>query len=378
MSLIIKTLPNRYTASICVLVPFGSAQEQKQQRGVAHIIEHILPTAYTTALDSLGVSTYFKTTQEYTSFQFTFDSTRRQEITKVIANIFNTNNITEEVLLREKEVIIEEIAYVQDEVSFGEMVSEFVLGDNVLGNDPLGDAKQDNALKNIDSRLLKQVYNEEYNRDTMILAYVGPEEKSVVLQDSFISSFNSGEVLDNKRIFFQIEGTDEVKLLCKNSNTSEVSLVYAYKTEMFIREVHAEFFATLLNLAFEKSIRDDNRMSYDAAVYITQLSGVALIELRFSTTANSNESIAVLKDFLKRFEISDEYFNTTKDILITSVKMTLDSVTNLAVYLAVQNIYETNITPEKEIEILRDISKEHIQDMSDAVLKSNNYRLFYS
>ena len=368
MTLHIRTKPTNMIASICVAVAYGSAHEALEQRGTAHFLEHVLPHSHMSELDTLGVSTYFVTTKEYTQFQFTFNATDRRRVTQILDNLFSDKSITKATMDSEYLMIKEESSEVDDS-DFHAHVSSCVFGNHVLGRDPLS-----LDIRKISKETLIEIFSTHYNRTHMSCVYVGPDSEYDVRSDAFLTSF-VGEPLVTAPINFKIGETQEHSL--KKESETRISYVMSIPTQGFADEVRVEALGILLHMAFQQTMQDDMHMSYDASVVHTQFSGCALFNCYASTSLPSEEAISIVKDFIQNFSFTEKDVVETQKILKNAALMTIDSTSDLASYTAVQNIYERDITPEKEIGIIESITFGELKDLW-MVIRSSPHGLFYT
>jgi predicted Zn-dependent peptidase len=122
LTVLSEHIPGRRTVAFGVWVRFGTLHEAREQMGLAHLLEHMVfkGTAHRTArdlafaLETLGGSLDAYTEREFTSYQARVLDRHLDEAVDVIGDLVFHPTLADEDLTLERQVILEEIAMVED------------------------------------------------------------------------------------------------------------------------------------------------------------------------------------------------------------------------------------------------------------------------
>ncbi|MFT6746787.1 MAG: putative Zn-dependent peptidase [Glaciecola sp.] len=163
-----------------LFVNVGSRDETKDERGVAHFLEHALFKGtkrrkafhILNRLDVVGGELNAYTTKEETVLYASVLNTHMDRALEIIADISFESTFPEHELVKEKTVVIDEILSYQDAPSelIFEDFDEYLFKDCSLGNDILG-TKQD--VNNITRKKLQSFVTKHYVPNNMVVSTVG-------------------------------------------------------------------------------------------------------------------------------------------------------------------------------------------------------------
>jgi predicted Zn-dependent peptidase len=188
-----EAMPGVRSASLGVWVRAGSINETPQQMGVSHMLEHMVfkGTKRRTArdlaivLERLGGSLDAYTTREHTSFQARILDTDIDVALDTLADLVLQPLLRTEDLELEREVVLEEIATVDDtpdDLVF-DIHAEHVWGSHPYGYSILGTVDTVTALT---ADELRRVHGQRYYPGNMVVAGAGNVE-----HDSFVEKVAS-------------------------------------------------------------------------------------------------------------------------------------------------------------------------------------------
>ena len=176
------------SASVGVWVRYGSAHEAADELGAAHLLEHMVfkGTAGRTGreisgvLERLGGSLDAYTSREHTSFQARVLDTHLELALDVLADMVTRPSLLEEDLRVEREVVLEEIATVEDtpdDLVF-ELHSESLWPGHPYGHSILGTRT---TVGGFGAGDLRRVRQQAYRRPNLIVAAAGAVDHEVVV-----------------------------------------------------------------------------------------------------------------------------------------------------------------------------------------------------
>jgi predicted Zn-dependent peptidase len=180
--IITEKIPSR-TVSAGIWVDVGARDEQPDNNGSAHFVEHMLfkGTASRTAqeiaqeLDTLGGMSNAFTSGETTSYYATVLDDQMERLVGLMGDIFQNSLFEAEEVVREREVILQEISMVEDtpddrihELFTGSLWGEHPLGYTVLG--------QREVVAAMDAVSLREYMRSEYTSERLVIAASGNVE----------------------------------------------------------------------------------------------------------------------------------------------------------------------------------------------------------
>lgn len=178
-----EAMPGLRSVSIGVWVRAGSVNEDEQEMGVSHLLEHMVfkGTARRSAreialvLERLGGSIDAYTTREHTSYQARVLDEHQDVALDVLADLVLDPVLRAEDLELEREVVLEEIATVEDtpdDLIF-DLHSTLLWGDHPYGYSILGTRETVGAMT---TDQLRRVHEREYHRANLVVAAAGSVE----------------------------------------------------------------------------------------------------------------------------------------------------------------------------------------------------------
>ena len=200
-----EKMPSVRSAAVGIWVRQGSAHELIADAGISHMLEHMVfkGTARRTAaeiaiaLEGLGGSLDAYTSREHTSFQARVLDEHVPEAMDVLADLVIGPQITQDDLDLEREVVLEEIAQVDDtpdDLVF-ELHAEQLWDGHPYGRSILGTQRSVECMTAEKLRVLQQ---KSYKPNNLIVAAAGrvEHEKFAERVDRLFDSCGSGDIMD--------------------------------------------------------------------------------------------------------------------------------------------------------------------------------------
>jgi len=175
-----ERIPGVRSAAVGVWVRQGGAHETASQNGASHLLEHMVfkgterRTAAEIALsiESLGGSLDAYTTREHTAYQARVLDEHLDTALDVLADLVLDPKLTEEDLTLEREVVLEEIAQVEDtpdDLVF-ETHSERMWRGHAYGRPILG---TEESVSEMSADTLRALHGARYRGDNLVVAAAG-------------------------------------------------------------------------------------------------------------------------------------------------------------------------------------------------------------
>lgn len=180
-----------------VLINTGSRDEEADEQGIAHFIEHVIFKGTQTRkafhilnrIEDVGGELNAYTTKEETAVYATFLSEYYQRSMELISDILINSTFPARELEREKEVVIEEINSYKDspsELIFDEF-EEILFDGHPIARNILGTPE---LLKTFTRETILKFMDENYHTDQIVLSSVGkiPMSKFIRLAEKYFGS----------------------------------------------------------------------------------------------------------------------------------------------------------------------------------------------
>lgn len=173
----------------CIIINSGSRDEDVNQSGLAHFIEHLIfkrtekrnTNQILNRLESVGADLNAYTTKEYTCIHASFLNPYLDRTLELFNDIVFHSTFPEEEMEKEKGVILDEIASYQDqpEEAIYDDFEDLMFADHPMGRNILGTTDSVTALQRAD--ILKFIA-ENYNTDKIVIAVIGNYSLSQVVK----------------------------------------------------------------------------------------------------------------------------------------------------------------------------------------------------
>jgi predicted Zn-dependent peptidase len=201
LSLLVEPLAQVHSVAIGVFVRRGSRHESDRERGLAHFIEHLVfkGTASRSAeqiamdVDAMGGHMDAFTSKEYAAFHLRVLDSHVQRSAEILADILVNPRFDRSDLAKEKTVIFEEFAMVDDTPDdiLSEMFASQLWPRHPIGRPILGTRK---ALRSYTQDDVRRFFKNVYVPSNLVLSIAGriTERRAVELATHLFSSIPRG------------------------------------------------------------------------------------------------------------------------------------------------------------------------------------------
>jgi predicted Zn-dependent peptidase len=199
INVVTDTMPHLETASLCVWVNSGSRDERRDENGISHFLEHMAfkgtrrrsARQIAEEIEAVGGDLNAATSAENTAY---FARVLKADVPlalDVLADILSEPAFDNEELLREQNVIVQEIGAVvdaPDDLVF-EHLQEIAFPDQPLGRSILGTAK---TVRSFDGGKLRDYLARQYRAPDIVVAAAGAVDHAAVVAEveKRFASFN--------------------------------------------------------------------------------------------------------------------------------------------------------------------------------------------
>lgn len=382
-------------AYLAITINSGTRDELKKEHGVAHLVEHLMfkgtkrRSAYqvNSRLESLGGEMNAYTTKEETVVHATcLKNDYRKGVDLLTDMVFNST-FSEAEIIKEKEVIIDEINSYKDSPAelifdhFEELLFEnSALGRNILGN------KQ--VLRSIKQKNIIDFIKRTYNTNQIILsssANISAEKFTKICNDIL------GDIPANTRDFNRITTTKQPQFTIeKNKNTHQIHTIiggYAYS----INDPRRIALSLLINILggpsslsiLNQTLREKRALTYSVEASYTPYLSEGLYIIYFGCESAKHEQamdlitseIDKLKDNLLTVNKLSQY----KKQFIGQMTLAADNSESMMLSIAKSILtfgeFETIEALAKKIS---EITPQDISEVANEIFANDNqYKLMY-
>lgn len=332
----------------CVLVGVGSRHENKNQWGMAHLLEHMVfkgtknrnSFQIVDEVESVGGDFNAYTTKEDTCYHISIANNYFENAVSVLSDMLFNSIFEEKDLKKEIGVVLDEIDSYEDSPSelIADEFESLVFQGSSLEHKILGEKR---TLKRYSSDDLRSFYNDCYVPNNMVFSYVGGIEFEKVVQlvqKYFVAKKKEITYIGNDGIFkvAQSENHRDTNQVHCMIGSKSYGLYDSLRTEMiFINNyIGGPSFNSLLNF----KLREDKGITYNIESNCSVFSDIGVFSVYFGTDErNYKECLDIIYnefELLHKQGLSDALFLKWKEQLKGQVALSFDHFTNRMIYNA--------------------------------------------
>lgn len=300
-----------------IIVNIGSRDENEQEHGVAHFIEHMLfkgtkkRKAYhiLSRLEDVGGELNAYTTKEETAIHASFLKEDYERAIELISDITFNSVFPEKEIEKEKDVVIEEINSYLDspsELIFDDF-EELIFSNQPIGRNILGTPE---SVKAFSQKKISDFISNNYNTREMVFCSVGniTDEKILKLFKAYFGNIvtNNTEIRSNKSWLYKPDSLIKKKDTFQN-HCIIGNLAYDLKDKrrmgMFL--LNNILGGQGLNSRLNLSLREKNGLAYNVESSYNPYCDTGIFSIYFGTDARYlNKSISIAMAELKKLRTS--------------------------------------------------------------------------
>lgn len=378
--------------TVGVWIKVGSRDENAENNGIAHMIEHMLfkgtkkmtaeQLAVRTAILGGGLNAY--TSKENTEFYCRTLPSCLKEAIGILGDMLCHSLLKDEELEKEKGVVCEEIDMYKDspEDSVHELLQKKIWKGNPLGYLISGKKKN---VRSFTSKELKEFMASYYTADNMVVSVAGNFNKRETLlwiKEAFADIRAGDSSTKALRERTDVPVYSRVSF-SKNKDIEQLHVNYAFEAPSYMEE--ERYTAAILNALLGgdvnsrlfQGIRERYGLTYSVYSYGSSFSDVGLLHIYSAMSPQQYgrvyELVADIIEGLRRDGVTaGELENAKKQ---TTVEMTLnrDSTSSLMSANAKNIIYDMDIIPfEERLEKLNAVKRRDVNALIDRYLSIDN------
>nr|WP_298573490.1 pitrilysin family protein [uncultured Mogibacterium sp.] len=390
--LILNSMDSVRSVSIGIWCNNGSVNENDDEQGISHFIEHMLFKGTKTRdhfqivneIDRLGGQMNAFTSKECTCFYVKCLDEHFRATAEVLTDMICNPTFPADELEKEKGVIIEEInmnADDPDDVAFD------ILEDNVycgMGmSHPVLGTKE--TVSSFTHDKLDEYYFDHYTRDEIIVSIAGSFDRNEVIEyfeDKFYNLKEHREFITDKNISPASNG--RYIEVTKDIEQAHIAMGIRLFPAEDPRRYPMMLLCNLLGGGMSSRLMQNVRVKKGLAYSVYSMTGfyshTGLFVICAGVAKNKvDEALEAIKEELDRLkgdDISAEEFQSSKEQLKSSFIFGQESVQNLMIYNG-RNLltYGRCITPSEVLNMLDDITLEDINDVKKEICNYDEFNI---
>lgn len=385
ITVITEGLPYLRSASLGIWVKVGSANEDADNNGIAHIIEHMLfkgtenrsAKQIADEMAKIGGNMNAFTSKECTSYYATTLSEHLPITIDILSDMFLSSLIEEKALRKEKGVIIEEIDMYDDspEDLVHEMLQQRVWKGHPLGYLISGTKK---IVRRVTRDQIIEFMNRYYIGENIIISVAGNFEEAAVLkllEDKF------GRLKAVSDIPAAIAGKPQYnRVLCKrDKDIEQLHLNIAFEgisymsEERYVLSILNSILGGSVNSRLFQRIRENSGLTYSIYSYGSSYRETGLYHIY--AAMNPSQTLTVMKKIyqiineLKKKGVTAEELSMTKEQIKTELILGNESAKSRMNSNGKSMINRERIVPMEElIDAIDKVSLAKITDFANKYL----------
>lgn len=386
---LISVKKNTGLFSVHAAVNVGSLHEKKDEKGLAHFVEHMLfkgtnnnaNEALNEKLENIGGDYNAYTDYNCTVVNITGLSEELDNALNLISDMLRNSNFPQKEVEKEREVILAEIRSSKDDVedySFRKAF-EAAYKNSPLKYDTIG---KEDSVRKFTREILIQFYEKYYVSNNCYICIVSPLEHGQIEEyvNRYFGTWMPKYIQREKVV---VENNIPVKKVSYKKNIEQSSIVYVFtfhnldkKSELALKILNHKFGESGNSILF-REIREKRGLAYDIyssldttncvkSLYIYTAVSMEKVE---KTIECINMCIEKVKD--EEFIIDADAVNLMKKVLKTAVILTIEDTDELGNYILHQKVDGEDIYEFlNDMENLKDIKNEDIYEAARKVLNN--------
>ena len=379
IKIITEHIPHAKSISLGIWVNAGSRDEFEQERGIFHLIEHMIfkgtksrsATQIAKDLDTIGGFSNAFTSKEQTCFHARVLDHHLKFLTELFSDIFIDSLFSEDDLELEKAVVLQEISMMED--THDEYVQ--ILSDQLFwAGEPLGrpilGTKE--TVKGITKGQIHDYLSRFYSSQGVVIAAAGKVNHDLLV--NYFTPFFESLPANSDCIPPRFTPPVNPSVSCYPKQLEQVHLCLgAQASSLSGKERFAEaVFNTILggNMSSRlfQEIREKRGLAYSLYSYLIAYTDTGLIRIYVATDKNAVnqvlELIGSLITDIQKGDLSEHDVGGAKDYLVGGLMLATESTNNLMMRLA-KNEYVFNRYVSHD-ELIAELDRVTLNEVIDA------------
>jgi len=371
-----------------IIVNAGSRDEEENEQGIAHFIEHSIFKGtkkrkafhVLSRIEDVGGELNAYTSKEETALYATFLSEYYERAAELLSDILFNSAFPQKELEREKEVVMEEINSFKDspsELIFDDF-EELVFDGHPIARNILGTPEK---LKTFDKEKILSFISRNYNTDQIIISSAGsiPFKKLVALAEKYFAPAAANpRPFERAKFENYIPGKksefkDTFQAHCIIGNTAFDSL---HPQRIVLVLLNSLLGGQALNSRLNLALRERRGMAYNIESNYTAYTDTGLFSVYFGVDKENLEKAAeiVYKEFrnLKNTRLGQIQLSKAKNQLIGQLAVSTENKEELMLTIGKSYLVYGKVDPMQLVyEKIGAITSSQILEVANLILDEN-------
>jgi len=382
-------------SAVHVGVNIGSLYEEKNEKGIAHFIEHMLfkgtvsrtNEKLNSDLENLGGEYNAYTDFNCTVYSASILNEELENVVTLMGDMLLNSTFPKDEIEKERGVILAEIRTINDDIedlSF-RRVNEIAFKYSPLREDTIG---KESIIKKVARKQLVEFYNKYYVPNNCFISIVSPFEHEVIINmvKKYFGSWIKKK-FEKKKIIY--EDNQFIKEISYKKEIEQSTILYLFtfnglskNEELALRILNYKFGESSNSILF-RELREERGLSYDVYTHLDTSNNVKTLYIYTSVSEESvDEAIEVIDTAIRDIEskkivFDDNTIALMKKILKTAIASTLEDSTDLGNYVIHQAMDEEDIYQfTADMNNMGNIKSEDLYDVAKKVLQKPTIHIF--
>lgn len=375
--IVLEEIPTVRSVSIGIWVKTGSRNETPKLNGISHFLEHMFFKGTKTrsardiaeSFDSIGGQVNAFTSKEYTCFYAKVLDNHADYALSLLADMFFNSVFDREELIKEKNVVYEEIKMYEDTPD--DLVHD-LLGKAVYGNHPLGFPilGTEKTLETFTRETLHSYMKERYTPENVVISVAGNVSEAIVKKiESYFGHYqgSSRKTEEDKPVF-------QKNFITKKKDTEQAHICLGFEGYSFGHEriypliLLNNILGGSMSSRLFQEVREQRGLAYSIYSYHTAYEDCGMITIYGGT---GPEQLDVLSDTIQETlhqlmdkGITEKELQNSKEQLKGNLMLSLES-TNSRMSRNGKNelLLGKHRSLDEMIALIDEVTKEEIDDV---------------
>ena len=362
--IVTEKIPHLHSVSVGIWVDAGSRDEERDESGITHFIEHMLfkGTYRRSALqiakefDAIGGLSNAFTSKEHTCFHAKVIDYHLPLVIDILSDIFLNSKFDKEEMNRERAVILQEICMVEDTPDdyIHILLSEHFWGNHSIGRPIYG---YRDTVQSFDKPKIKSYMKKHYHPGRIVIAAAGNVEHNGLIrlvQDSF------GNLAKNPNSYKRSRPQPNPEIHCTTKELEQTHLCIAAQTcslkdhERYLCGVFNIILGGSMSSRLFQEVREKRGLAYSVYSFVSMHSDTGMLGIYAGVHKDKlNAALEAIRRTiaeLKTKPVNEDELKLAKDHIKGNMYLNAESSDSRMSRLAKNEILYNRLVPFEEIE----------------------------
>lgn len=375
--IVLESIPTVRSVSIGVWIGTGSRNEDEQNNGISHFLEHMFFKGTKTrsareiaeSFDSIGGQVNAFTSKEYTCYYAKVLDEHASYALEILADMFFHSTFDQEELKKEKNVVLEEIKMYEDTPDdiVHDLLSKAAYGNHPLGYPILG---TEETLETFTGDTLREYMEQYYTPDNVVISVAGNISEFFIKEiEKLFGSFESSY---SKRQFK--EPTFLNQKMARKKDTEQAHLCIGFNG---LKIGHEDIYSLIvlnnilggsMSSRLFQDVREERGLAYSVYSYHSSYQDSGMLTIYGGTASNQLdvlfETILETLQTLKQKGITQKELINSKEQLKGNLMLSLES-TNSRMSRNGKNelLLKSHRSLDKIVEKINEVNEDRVHEL---------------